>query len=145
MKRSLLLMALMAIVLIMAGCIREKEYARPAVYGRVYSIPANPKVGDTVTLAVEVQDAGNRIYHADYTWKIPGELNKGAGSYSEVVHVTAPDNSKTITAQPTLKYVFKYSGGKNITLSARFKYSMADENGAMQGTASASGSVNPRL
>lgn len=139
MKRSLLLMALMAIVLIMAGCIREKEYARPAVYGRVYSIPANPKVGDTVTLAVEVQDAGNRIYHADYTWKINDE------KFSKTVAVTAPDHSKTITDQPKIKYAFKYFGGKNITLSVRFKYSMADENGAMVGTAGASGSVNVKL
>ena len=139
MKRSLLLMALMALLLIMAGCIREKEYARPAVYGKIYCEPANPKVGDTVDLAVEVYDAGNRIYHADYTWKISGEGSK-------TVAVTAPDKSKTITDQPKWeKYVFQSSGGKNITLSVKFKYSMADENGAMVGTAGASGSVNVKL
>ena len=139
MKRSLLLMALMALLLIMAGCIREKEYARPAVYGKIYCEPANPKKGDTVVLAVEVYDAGNRIYHADYTWKIADE------KFSRTVAVTAPDNSKTITDQPKLKYVFQSSGGKNITLSVKFKYSMADENGAMVGTAGASGSVNVKL
>ena len=132
-------MALMALLLMMAGCIREKEYASPAVYGKIYCLTSNPKVGDTVELAVEVYDPGNRIYHADYTWKINDE------KFSKTVAVTAPDHSKTITDQPKIKYAFKYSGGKNITLSVKFKYSMADENGAMVGTAGASGSVNVKL
>jgi hypothetical protein len=134
MKRSLLLMALMALLLVMAGCIREKEYARPAVYGKIYCTNSNPRVGDTVILKVEVPDAGNRIYHADYYWKCGDQ-------FKQTVRKTAPDNSKTITEAPTFKWVFKKSGSFTVTMNAKFNFSMTDANGALIGGASASGTI----
>ena len=125
--------ALTALLLAVAGC-EEEEFARPAVFGKIYCTPSDPKVGDTVTFTVEMPDAGNRIYHADYTWKCKD-------SFNEEVRVTAPNGSKTIKTAPTFKWVFRDFGTFTVTMSARFKYSMSDENGAMIGGASASGSV----
>ncbi|MBR4811085.1 MAG: hypothetical protein IK039_04920 [Bacteroidaceae bacterium] len=138
MKRSLLLMALMALLLIVAGC-TKMEYARPAVYGKIYCTNSNPQVGDTVILKVEVPDAGNRIYHADYYWRCGDQ-------FSQTVRKTAPDNSKTITEAPTLKWVFQKSGSFTVTMNAKFKFSMTDANGALLGGASASGTIriNPK-
>ena len=134
MKNSLIIICLTALMFIAAGCEKE-EFARSAQFGKIYCIPSNPQVGDTVTLKVEVPDAGNRIYHADYTWSCSGQFSQ------KTVRVTAPDNSKTIKDAPTFKWVFTKSGNYTVTMSARFKFSMADENGSMIGGSSASGSI----
>lgn len=134
MKRIFWAFALSALLLAVAGC-EEEEFARPAVFGDIYCTPSEPKIGDTVTFTVVMHDPGNRIYHADYVWSCNGNFSK------EEVRVTAPDGSKTIKAAPTFKWVFRKFGTFTVTMSARFKYSMADENGAMIGGASASGSV----
>lgn len=134
MKKSLIGIFLTALLFVAAGCEKE-EFARSASYGKIYCVPSNPKVGDTVTFKVEVPDAGNRIYHADYTWSCSGQFSQ------KTVRVTAPDNSKTITDAPTFKWVFNKKGTYTVTMSARFKFSMADTNGSMIGGASASGSI----
>ena len=136
MKRIILAFALSALLFALAGCEKE-EFASPAVFGKIYCTPSDPKVGDTVTFTVEMPYAGNRIYHADYTWKCKD-------FFKEEVRVTAPDGSKTIKTAPTFKWVFRDFGTFTVTMSARFKYSMSDENGAMIGGASASGSVKVR-
>ncbi|MGX8689486.1 MAG: PKD domain-containing protein [Bacteroidaceae bacterium] len=133
MRKSLFIIAFVALFLSVVSCEKE-EFARPATYGKIYCSPSNPKVGDTVTLIVEVPDAGNRIYHADYTWKCKDQ-------FSQTVRVTAPDNSKTITEAPSFKWVFKKSGSYSVTMSAKFKFSMADENGSMIGVGGASGTI----
>ena len=132
MKIRLFFISMVALLFIAAGC-RKVEYAYPAVYGKIYCTNADPKVGDTVILKVEVPYAGNRIYHADYTWNSSGE-------FKQTVRVTA-DNSKNLDETPTFKWVFKKAGSYTVTLSARFKYSMADEGGSMIGGASASGTI----
>ena len=129
MKRNLLVVAMAAILFMAAGC-KKEEFASPAVYGKITFSPANPYVGDTVIMTAEVEDAGHRIYHADYTWKC-GSVFSG-----QLVKVTAPDGSKTITAPPTFKYVFKQAGDFEVTMSAKFKYSMSDASGALFGSAS---------
>jgi len=129
MKRNLFILLIAAMALVAWGCEKE-EFASPAVYGKITFSPAKPYVGDTVIMTVQVLDAGNRIYHADYTWKC-GSVFSG-----QVVKVTAPDGSKTITAPPTFKYVFRESGSFDVSMNAKFKYSMSDVNGALYGVAS---------
>lgn len=127
MKRGFLLIAMAAVLCVAMGCEKE-EYARTASLGTIRFSPSNPVVGDTVTMTVEVLDPGHRIFHADYFWSIRNVKN-------DTVKVTAPDGSKTITAPPTYKYVFKKDGSFSVNMSAKFKFSMATEQGSLFGTA----------
>lgn len=128
MKKYYFLICMTTLLLATAGCEKE-EYARDAVYGKVTFAPAEPYVGDTVVMTVEVVDAGNRIFHADYNWKCNSV-------FSDEVRVTAPDGSKTITAPPTYTYVFQTSGTFNVSMNARFKFSMMTKEGTLFGSAS---------
>jgi signal peptidase I len=136
MNRLIRIVSLAVLLFAAAGCEKE-EFARYASYGRIVCTPTAPKVGDTVTFKVEVLDAGNRIYHADYIWKINGE-------YYDEVRITVRDNAKTIKEIPTIKWVPTQEGTFNISMSAYFKYSMMDENGQMRSANSAKGSVKVR-
>ena len=127
MKKYLFSLSIFALIL-SVGC-EKKEYAREAVYGKVTFSPANPYVGDTVTMTVEVLDPGHRIFHADYRWSC-------TSVFSDEVRVTAPDGAKTIVAPPTYEYVFKESGDFNVSMTARLKFSMPTEGGALFGSAS---------
>ncbi len=136
MNRLTLILSLAVLLLTATGCEKE-EYARYASYGNIVYVPSVARVGDTVTFKVEVLDAGNRIYHADYLWSCKNNLN-GEKVFNEEVRVTAPDGSRTITKIPTFKWVFTSPGSYTITMSAYFKYSMQDENGQMRSGNSAS-------
>ena len=136
MNRLTLILSLAVLLLTVTGCEKE-EYGHYAIYGNIVHFPSAPKVGDTVTFKVEVLDAGNRIYHADYIWKINND-------YYDEVRVTARNNEKTITEIPTIKWVPTKDGYFNISMSAYFKYSMPDENGQMRSGNSAKGSVTVR-
>ncbi len=136
MNRLTFILSLAVLLLTVAGCEKE-EYGRYAIYGNIVPFPSAPRVGDTVTLKVEVLDAGHRIYHADYIWKIDGE-------YYDEVRVTARNNEKTIKEIPTIKWVPTRDGKINISMSAYFKYSMPDENGQMRSGNSAKGTVGVR-
>ena len=136
MKRFCLALSFALLLLFTFGC-EKKEYAQWATYGKIVCNKAAPRVGDTITFTVEVLDPGNRIYHADYMWICRDQ-------FSEEVRVTAPDGTKSITKAPTFKWVFKSAGTYTITMNARFKFSMPDEDGAMMGGASATGSVRIR-
>ena len=136
MNRLTLILSLAVLLLTVTGCEKE-EYGHYAIYGNIVSSPSAPWVGDTVTLKVEVLDAGHRIYHADYIWKIDG-------AYYDEVRVTARNNEKTITEIPTIKWVPTKDGYINISMSAYFKYSMPDENGQMRSSNSAKGTIKVR-
>ena len=136
MNRLTLILSLAVLLLTATGCEKE-EYARYAIYGNIVPSPSAPRVGDTVTLKVEVLDAGHRIYHADYYWYINGE-------YYDEVRVTARNNAKTITEIPTIKWVPTKDGYINISMSAYFKYSMPDENGQMRSSNSAKSTIKVR-
>lgn len=136
MNRLKLIISAAVLLLTVTGCEKE-EFARYASYGRIVCSKSAPRVGDTLTLKVEVLDAGNRIYHADYIWKINGK-------YYDEVRVTARNNAKTITEIPSIKWVPTKDGTFNISMSAYFKYSMADEYGQMRDGNSAEGSVRVR-
>lgn len=123
------MISMIALMLMVTGCRKDEEYARPAVYGRIICTPTYPSAGQKVKLTVQVKDAGHRIFHADYKWK--------GGGISDEVSVTAPDGSKTITDPPTYEYVFMKSGTYTISMSASFKYSMTTEGGTLFGGASA--------
>ena len=81
-------------------------------------------------MTAQVLDPGNRIYHADYYWS----CSEFGGT--KEVRKTAPDNSKTITEAPTYKFTFTEAGTFSVSMSARFKLSMATEQGALFGSAS---------
>ena len=102
MKKSMILIAMVALMLMVEGCRKEEEYAYPAVYGNIVFSPSRPKVGQEVTMTVQVLDPGHRIYHADYTWNCSEFEN---GSFS-------------------------------VSMSAKFKFSMMTEGGALFGSAS---------
>ena len=131
MKKSMILIAMAVLMLMVTGCSKEEEYAYPAVYGNITYTPNRPRVGQEVTMTVQVLDPGYRIYHADYTWKC-SEFENGY----QMVRKTAPDNSKTITEAPSFKFKFTKAGTFNVSMSAQFKYSMMTEGGALFGSAS---------
>ncbi len=131
MKKSLILIAMAALMLMVTGCRKDEEYAYPAVYGNIVFSPSNPKVGQEVTMTAQVLDPGHRIYHADYTWKC-SEFENGY----KIVRKTAPDNSKTITEAPSCKFTFTEAGTFSVSMSASFKFSMTTEGGALFGSAS---------
>ena len=128
MKKYLFLICITTLLFATAGCEKE-EYAKDAVYGKVLFSPAEPYVGDTVVMTVEVLDPGHRIFHADYSWNC-------STVFSDEVRVTAPDGSKTITASPTYTYVFQTAGTFNVTMNAKFKFSMMTKEGTLFGSAS---------
>lgn len=128
MNRFCLMTAMAAALLLTAGCREEEEYARSASYGAVRVSPSSPYVGDTVTMTVEVLDAGHRIFHADYYWNIKPEI-------VDTVKVTAPNGSKTIVKAPTYKHVFTKAGNYSVNMSAKLKFSMATEQGTLFGSA----------
>ena len=128
MKRYWFFICITTLLFAATGCEKE-EYGRDAVYGKILFDPAEPYVGDTVKMTVEVVDAGHRIFHADYSWKC-------SSVFSDEVRVTAPDGAKTITAPPTYTYVFQTSGTFNVSMNARFKFSMITKDGTLFGSAS---------
>ena len=131
MKKSMILIAMVALMLMVEGCRKEEEYAYPAVYGNIVFSPSRPKVGQEVTMTVQVLDPGHRIYHADYTWNC-SEFENGY----QMIRKTAPDNSKTITEAPSCKFKFTEAGTFSVSMSAKFKFSMMTEGGALFGSAS---------
>lgn len=128
MKRELLIIALAAISMMTALVSCEKEeFAEPPEYGKLYCRNSNPKVGDTVILAVQVINPGNRIYHADYSWKCNGMHAEKI--FNKTQKVTAPDGSKTIEEEPSFSWVFTEAGYYEVSMTASFKISMATKSG----------------
>lgn len=137
MKKVLTLLAMTALLIMAAGCEKE-EFAEPPVYGKIYCTTAHPKVGDTVTLKIEIVHPGNRLNSAEYRWKIK-EGSTWVGE--KTVKVLRQSGKKSITAAPTIDWVFKESGKYNITMTAYFSYTMGDVNSVMKGNGAASGQV----
>lgn len=116
-------MALAAVVLLCAGCFRQR-YGYPPVYGEITLSPSQPKVGEEVTFTVQLAREGEGLLKAEYTWRIDGRR------YQESVIDPA---SKPVQ----YKHVFTEAGQHNIGLSAKFKMSIMLETGQLYSAASA--------
>ena len=131
-KRKALFSAIAAATLALVsltGCEKE-EYGYAPTYGKIYCVNPDPKLGDTLTLSVEIKNPGNRCYKAEYTWK--GDN----GNFYDSKTVLDP-----LLQAPTMRYIPKHSGNINISMSAKFRLSMPSENGQVYDFASASGTI----
>ena len=133
MKKSIIIIAVMAFIIMVAGC-KKEEYASPAEYGRVVCATSNPYVGDTVILMAEVANWGDFINSATYTWTVR-DPNGNTTSKTEKVYRNSGD--KSIYEIPSVKWVFKTSGNHRLSMSVSFRYTLGDANSVMYGSANA--------
>ncbi len=136
MRKLSRLLTLTACLLSLYGCQKE-EFAEAPVYGKIYCSSPHPEVGDTVTVLVEVLDAGNRLNSAEYRWKIRSPFT----TYNKTVKTMRKAGQKSITEVPSFEWVFREDGKHRLELTAKFSYSMGDANSVMRGYSTARGEI----
>jgi hypothetical protein len=135
MKKSMILIAMAALMLMVTGC-RKEEYASPAAYGKVFCDMSHPKVGDEVLLKAEVADWGDCINSATYTWTIKKKPDGPTKTITNKVYRQSGDKSlyEIPCSDP---WIPTAAGQYTISMSAEFRYTLGDANSVMFGTASA--------
>jgi len=134
-RKTLCAVLVAAIAMIGLAACEKEEYGYAPTYGKIYCVNSNPVVGDTLELAVEIKDPGNRCYKAEYVWK--GDN----GDFYKTVTMLDP-----LLDCPRVKFVPTHSGTISFTMNASFKLSMPSVNGQIAAFANTSGSikVNPK-
>ncbi len=135
MKKSMILIAMAALMLMVTGC-RKEEYASPAVYGKVFCDMSHPIVGDSVFLKAEVADWGDCINSATYTWTIKKKPDGPTKTITNKVYRQSGDKSlyEIPCSDP---WIPTAAGQYTISMSAEFRYTLGDANSVMHGSARA--------
>lgn len=137
MKKSMILIAMAALMIMVTGC-RKEEYASPAAYGKVFCDMSHPIINEYVILKAEVADWGDCINSATYTWTVKKEPNGPTKSFTNKVYRQSGDKSlyEVPCCEPDA-WKPTEAGKYTISMSAEFRYTMGDANSVMHGTARA--------